>query len=341
MNDRWARIIGIPLLGLLSPTLFLAAGVPPKPTFLTGVIVTTIITFLIWEISRKVIFYLREKFPWHNYHMKHLLLEVPILFINAILIIIGVLWLQEQFLGFNPINHSRGMVFGVYNGIILTFLIFSIYEGSYFFSKWKKSVIEAERYKKEHIQAQYEALKNQVSPHFLFNSLSVLTSLVEKDSKMAVHFIDRLAKVYRYVLDSRNMELILLKTEIEFISSYLFLLETRLGKNFRIEIRVPERLQNKRYIPPLTLQMLVENVVKHNEISENKPLKLEIYSTEDEILIVSNSYSPLREKSNHSTGTGLENINNQYLHTCNKSIKINESHEEFKVELPLITVNIS
>lgn len=326
-------MICIPLIGVFVPTLPLFAGAKfILSQFIWGVVVTTINTLLIWEGNRKIIMLLREKYSWETHDMKRLYIEAPAIFLYSFIVNVSVLYIA----GIRKLNDPV-MVFGVYNGLILTFLIFSIYEGSYFFSKWKQSFIQAELYKKEHLQAQYEALKNQVNPHFLFNSLSVLSTLVNKDPELATRFISQLARVYRYVLDSKNKELVELETEVAFIRSYIFLMQIRFGKNFQTHISIPENVLVNKYIPPLTLQMLVENALKHNEASEKNPLRVEIYSVGDELLVIANNRKPKREVS-VSTGTGLENINKQYTHISNKTINVAETENDFKVEIPLLRV---
>jgi two-component system LytT family sensor kinase len=147
--------------------------------------------------------------------------------------------------------------------------------------------VKGEQLKQEAVQAQFSALKNQVNPHFLFNSLSILSSLVETDTKLSVQYINRLSKVYRYILEQRNDEQISLKSELEFVDSYLFLLKIRFADKLKVMIDIPENDTARFRIPPLTLQLLIENAVKHNQMSTEKPLVVSIRKS-GEYLLISN-----------------------------------------------------
>ncbi|GAA4457744.1 hypothetical protein GCM10023189_28960 [Nibrella saemangeumensis] len=195
--------------------------------------------------------------------------------------------------------------------------------------------INAEQLKREATQAQFVALRNQVNPHFLFNSLSILASLVEVDQKLSVRFIKQLSKVYRYILDQRDTERVSLKTELDFLEAYSFLLNIRFEGKLQVlnKVTAPEAM---RYgIAPLTLQLLVENAVKHNQMSAEQPLIVSI-ETSDDYLLVSNPLQR-RPQAEDSTGMGLENITNRYRLLTDRPVSIGEENNSFVIKLPLLS----
>ncbi|MBL4710009.1 MAG: sensor histidine kinase [Flavobacteriales bacterium] len=207
----------------------------------------------------------------------------------------------------------------------------------WFFMNWKESKIEAEKLRAEMKTYQYDALRNQINPHFLFNSFNVLSELVYEDQDLAVKFIRQLSDLYRYVLDSKDLELVSLQDEIDFIKKFSFLLQTRFEKNLEIDIRV--EAAHDELIVPMSLQLLLENAVKHNEISNEYPLKVDIHRNADSIQ-VKNS---LKKKTNpeSSTKTGLQNIIKRYKYLSEKKILIEETKDEFIVEIPVLKGDLS
>ncbi|MFN8355177.1 MAG: histidine kinase [Spirosomataceae bacterium] len=194
--------------------------------------------------------------------------------------------------------------------------------------------LKAQELEKEAALAQFEALKSQVSPHFLFNSLSILTSLVHEDANLSEQFIKQLSKAYRYILEQRDQELVALKTELDFIQSYAFLLKIRFENKFELAIDIPNEVQSQFRIAPLSLQMLVENAVKHNRMSVREPLRVRIYC-EDSNLVVENPLQA-RDQREDSTGVGLRNITNRYSLMTDRKVWFGESHGAFVVKIPLL-----
>lgn len=195
--------------------------------------------------------------------------------------------------------------------------------------------VRAERLEKENVQAQFAALKSQVNPHFLFNSLSILSSLVHADAELSEKFIDQLSRAYRYILEQKDNERVLLKTELEFIQAYRFLLNIRFENKFDVVINVPEADQTRYSIAPLTLQLLVENAVKHNRMSTKEPLRVHILLDGD-CLVVKNNLQP-RPQSETSTGMGLQNIITRYAMLTDRAVWVGESEGHFIIKVPLLT----
>ena len=195
----------------------------------------------------------------------------------------------------------------------------------------QESRIENEHLKQESLQNELMALKNQVDPHFLFNSLNSLTSLV-RDNEKATQFVKKLSHMYRYILQSGDSDLVSVKEELKFLESYTYLICTRYRDRFTIDIQIDRRfLQEK--LPPLALQLLVENAVKHNEISEMNPLKVHIYSKQGSIF-VENRMRPRRTLA-EGTKNGLLNLKKRYVLLRKQELTVRSENNIFSVELPL------
>lgn len=195
----------------------------------------------------------------------------------------------------------------------------------------RESILENERLKQQNLQSELTALKNQINPHFLFNSLNSLNFLL-RDNKEASIFVQKLSFMYRYILQSSDRDLVLLKEELKFLDSYTYLIKTRYRDRFQIEINIDEPYMDRK-IPPLALQLLVENAVKHNEISGTCPLKVSIYS-EDESIFVENRIKP-RTTLAEGTGNGLLNLYKRYYMIRKQRIVIDKKDDIFRVKLPL------
>ncbi|PLK42179.1 sensor histidine kinase [Emticicia sp. TH156] len=194
--------------------------------------------------------------------------------------------------------------------------------------------IKAEQSQKEAAKAQLAALRNQVNPHFLFNSLSILSSLVEVDTGLSVQFINRLSKAYRYVLEQRDAEQVLLRTELDFIDSYTFLLSIRFDEHLQVRVNVSDSDRDRYQIAPLTLQLLIENAIKHNQLLDDEPFIVRI-DCQDEYLIVANPLQP-RPQSDESMGVGLSNIISRYRLLSNRPVWVGEVGGDFVVKIPLL-----
>lgn len=192
-------------------------------------------------------------------------------------------------------------------------------------------LVEKEHLKQQSLNNELEALKNQINPHFLFNSLNSLNSLV-RDNKQATTFVNKLSFMYRYILQNGSSDMVTVSEELKFLQSYIFLIETRYRDRFKIEINIDNNLLNEK-LPALALQLLVENAVKHNEISATNPLLVKVYS-EEEFLIVENK---IRQRTTFvdSTGNGLANLDKRYIMLKKKHITIFNDSKTFKVKLPL------
>jgi PAS domain S-box-containing protein len=187
---------------------------------------------------------------------------------------------------------------------------------------------------KENLQSQFEVLKQQVNPHFLFNSLNVLTSLIKIDPDLAESFTERLSKVYRYVLENKEKDLVSLSTELEFLNAYLFLLEIRFMKKLFIDIKIDKAFHDYQILP-IAIQLIIENAIKHNTFSKAQPLKIEIFVDDMDCLNIINNLN-MRETKFISTGVGLENINRRYALVSDQKPEFIKTKEHFVAKLPLL-----
>ncbi len=187
---------------------------------------------------------------------------------------------------------------------------------------------------KTNLQSQFEVLKQQVNPHFLFNSLNVLASLIKVDPDLAESFTEKLSKVYRYVLENKEKDMVSLSTEIDFINSYIFLLNIRFKGKIFVKINL-EDIKPEMMILPMALQILVENAIKHNTFSRTEPLHIDISVDSDNFLVVTNNLR-LRESYVQSTGIGLTNIQNRYKLITDKEPFFEKADKRFIARIPLI-----
>lgn len=216
----------------------------------------------------------------------------------------------------------------------VSILYHAVYISYHFYNKWKKALVESEKLKTENLHAQLHTLQSQTNPHFLFNSLNTLTSIIDEDKKTAIEFVQRLSNFYRYLLQRQTDHVVLLKDELAFVDSYIYLQKKRFGNNFNVDIGSNIYELNK-YIPTFALQIVLENTVKHNIVSSEKPLYVKIFVQEEDTLVVENN---LQRKSfvESSTEHGLENIKNRYEILSKENIHIFKTENIFRVTLPLM-----
>jgi LytS/YehU family sensor histidine kinase len=273
--------------------------------------------------------WLDNNYPWLRNPLKRVLLQISLTLGFSLLVIFAavvIIFFQNQ----DPATFSA-IEFMIKTAVVFLSISLLITYSITFFVNWKKSVIIQEQMKREHLALQYETLKSQVNPHFLFNSLNAVTSLISTDPEKAILFVKKLSEVFRYVLEQKDNEITTLDTELAFLDSYIFLQKIRFGDNLNVNIEVPVRTY---CVVPLSLQMLVENAVKHNIISKEFPLTINISTKNKNYLEISNNLKkkPVLESNN----LGLKNIKSRYEFFTSNPVVITESESEFKVEIPLI-----
>ncbi|MBT8218295.1 MAG: histidine kinase [Bacteroidia bacterium] len=319
---------------------FLATGVyctscwsEPKH-FLTVGIYSAFMWILLWRGNEAVSDRLDQKVTWAQNPARRLIFGLLGHMVYTVVAMFLINYAFYLIYGWNQdILTMEGLMNYSIPAVIITFIIASFATAQTFFLKWRELAIEKERMEKEIINSKYEVLKNQVNPHFLFNSLNVLTSLVYKDADLSAAYIKKLSNVYRYVLDVRDREVVDLKEELAFIDSYTFLLKIRHSDGLHVDNQLGDT--NGVKIAPLSLQMLVENAVKHNVVSEHEPLTIDIGREGDFIYVKNN----LQRKSNNQSKmlkVGLENITERYRILSDRAVEIEDDGSFFKVKLPVL-----
>ena len=277
--------------------------------------------------------FLDKKFSWQEYPWKRAIYGSLAIILYAVFayIIVSVLMARIVY-GTWPENQIIWGIKTSYVAIFISFVVSIVFLAFGFFQSWKNSLLEAENFKAEMLRYKYESLQNQINPHFLFNSFNVLTDLVYEDQKKAVNFIGQMSHLFRYVLDSRDKELVPVAEELEFISSFAYLLQTRFEDKLNIETDVDS--ESDEVLVPMSLQLLIENCAKHNEISASKPLTIKIYR-EDNMICVANNLQP-KGIEERSPGMGLNNLSQQYRYFTKRQIMISETNKDYVVKVPVI-----
>mgnify|MGYP003149747322 CR=1 FL=1 len=280
--------------------------------------------------------YFDKEMSWVKFPVKRLLLTLLIYLsysfvVSYIISVVGRLIIIPELTlqNINWIKMLDNTIFPV--GIAL--VLISVFTARSWLYEWRNAAIEAEQLRTEKLAGQYQSLKNQLNPHFLFNSLNVLTNLVYENADKSASFIQQLSKIYRYVLDVQQEEMVSLADEIGFAQNYLSLQKIRFEENLIYDIKTDHI--DHFYLPPLSLQLLLENAIKHNIVSMEHPLKIKIHQKED-ILIVNNNFQPKNRNEIESNGIGLENIKRRYELMSDKKLEIVKTETEFSVTLPLL-----
>ena len=251
---------------------------------------------------------------------------------NAVLFFIAVflfIFINQKFTGELMDASDKGLLYFVY--LVVFFILIFVSRILRDQITRQEDIAEKELLKQQSLQNELTALKNQINPHFLFNSLNSLNSLI-RDNKEATMFVNKLSFMYRYILQSGQQDFVTLKEELKFLESFVYLIKTRYRDGFNIKIDIDDTYLNER-LPALALQLLVENAVKHNEISKSHPLLVKLY-IENNHLVVENIIKQ-RTTFVDSTGQGLANIDKRYMLMKQKHINISELNSIFKVKLPI------
>lgn len=335
-NDRWLMILGIPFVSLiLSSVLYSEVLHGGNEYFISKCYPTSIFfTSMFWLLFRELLIQLRKRKAFKNNTLKRVTLEA-VLIIPVFIILKPVF----TFISFDLLHLDKNVVqpsatLELFSGIIISMLILAIYEIIYIQRQLEKSILEKEQLGRAQIQSQLEGLKNQIQPHFLFNSLNTLAALIPEDSDRAIRYVKKLSEVFRYILEIKNESLIPLGDEIEFLKSYIFLIKERFGENLKVSLEIDPNA-TQLMVVPLSLQILFENAIKHNVLSREKPLLVRIYLNDKGKLTVQNNLQP-KQNIGSTTKIGLDNIKKRYGFIIEDPVDIISSLDSFIVSLPLI-----
>lgn len=333
-DDVWFAIIGVVVLSLSVVYIF---KTPADHLTTAETIITLIVSLFFstcdWLINRSILIRLRKKYP----SLKDSTQRITLLFLSVLVTVVVVDFIGVSLVSliadnvsYNFQERTRSLVVV----ILLTTMTMAIYEAVYFFVLLKKSIREEEQSKQAIIQAELDALRNQAQPHFFFNTMNTLRDIIDQSPKEdAKQFVDKLSDMYRFLLESGNTNLISLRDELKFAKAYIHIQSERFGENLKLNWNIPDILLNT-MIVPMSLQLLLENAIKHNVISRSRPLEINI-NIRGDYMVVDN---PIQKKSTQlpSTKVGLKNIEKRYALISDKSIEIVNDGRQFSVSLPLL-----
>ncbi|MEM6686824.1 MAG: histidine kinase [Bacteroidota bacterium] len=332
-NDLWFVVIGMFVLGFVTDYIFANsfAKYPLKKALINWV-VAFLFSIANWSIMRASFIYFRKKYPKVEQVGKRAAILFCVIVVCASSIdIIGNLIIE--YLSGEPYYFTKRFRVLV-SIIIICVMIMAIYEAIYFYIQLKQSIREEEQAKQVVVLAQLDALRNQAQPHFFFNSLNTLRDIIDQNSKEdAKQFVDKLSDVYRYILDAGDANVIPLRDELKFAHAYIHIQKERFGPNLKLNLQLPETVLD-RLIVPMSLQLLLENAIKHNVISRSKPLTINI-AIENDFLVVNNKIKPKSTKL-PSTKLGLINMEKRHALISDKAPKIDDNGNDFTVYVPLL-----
>ncbi|MEK6478198.1 histidine kinase [Catalinimonas sp. 4WD22] len=334
-------LIAIAAISLLLPGIFILKAIftgsewtiARESLLIYDIIFTFTVSAAIFAANITTVRGLDNFMPWNRYVGKRIILEILITSFNAILIITLWTYLYFFILSLEDTQFAPSLFDNIIIALIVNIIATSIMEGSAFFRAWKTSLIESERLQKEHLRTQYEALKNQVNPHFLFNSLNTLSSLVHTNPDLAEEFIDEFARFYRYILEIKDKSLVSLEEELSMMESYVYLQKIRFGNALIIKNSIePEHMHHK--LPPLSLQILVENAIKHNVLSADQPLIIQLEVANHCLRIINNLQK--REENIYSTGIGIYNLKEKYRILTTATPEFYPEEARYIASIPLL-----
>jgi two-component system LytT family sensor kinase len=336
LNDKWMRIGGVPILALAGQWVMYGYTNLPYPDDWRIPLFFMLGSVVVWECNRWGIIVSRRRYPELAQTGQRVLFQL-VWFVGFASLIritqtffyhrIG-LWPSEDYFLFKP------YFFNTLVSVVGTVQVAAVFEGVYLYQRWKVSYTETQELKKANLQSQLDSLKMQINPHFLFNNLNSLSSLITTDAEQADIFLNELSSVYRYLLQQNNRDLCPLSDEITFINAYFHLLKTRYGSGISMETAVDDWYMSH-LIPPLTLQLLFENAIKHNVILAECPLTIRLYTREGRLYVENNRQA--KRTIVHSNGIGLQNILMKYRLLGQSSVIIRDDEQTFSVSMPLLS----
>jgi hypothetical protein len=335
LNDITIRLVGIPFFGIVIPNITGVFGhlTLHDTAYWLGYPYFIVLAGLVWQGNRYLMFRTRQRFTWFDKPIEKLIL----LFFNNIFyttpLTIAWLCLWYRWAGFSAINWNTILIVALI--IVITVLFIThVYETVFMVKEQQHEQTKNALLKQAKAEAELQALKNQIDPHFMFNALNSLSHLITTDSRKALQFTENLADIYRYILSQKDQSLVLLEDELAFVEKYTELLTLRFGYALTIHKHLNGTSEKEFLIPPISAFIAMENIVKHNEISEQEPLDV-LLKLEGNHMIVQNA---LREKRSirHSSKIGLQNLDERFKILTGKSIFTKKTETHFSITLPLV-----
>jgi two-component system, LytTR family, sensor kinase len=335
ISNEYQLMLGIlmPYSVLINFFIFSKSYFSNVPLLIALTLTTLTIKVIAWQLHTLIAMLWYKRFPKDGDTMKRIFCSLACFFPLTALVNTFIFWFYGQLnlaaFDFGSANYSWALV----SGIGLNFLSTFLHEGVSNFEKWKAALTETEQLKTEYAKSRLEGLKTQVNPHFLFNSINTLSSLIPEDPERAEVFLDEMCKVYRYLLKSDKGEFVNLQTEIQFIRSLFYILKVRYGAAISFDIKIPVETMEK-HIPPLTLQLLVEDILSRNMISKQKPLVIKLISSAPEWL---NLYHSIALKIDQETqnDANLHNVINKFRLLDLAPVRFKREADFQIIEIPL------
>ncbi len=332
----------VPFLGSVVIAFFTELG-PVRRGEWHEYIESLVVSFTYWSLLANgndyFICQIDKRYSWLEAPVTRAVLGLITMFLVTMVISTVVLYVLIVFyFGYDFIKVWEHDGFAMYIIPVSITLVISLWlHGKNFLDEWRQAAIDVEKLKTENAKSKFESLRSQVNPHFLFNSLNALSTLVYADQAKAVEFIQKLSGVYRYVLEQQSEEVVEVQKELDFLKSFAYLNSIRFGDNFKVEYTGFED-QTNGFVPPVVLQMLVENCIKHNEISKEYKLSIQVRK-EGETIVVENNINPLDAPRVDSNGLGLSNIVSRYEMLSDRKVEIEHTKESFIVKLPILELS--
>lgn len=295
------------------------------------------ITFVIWLVmwyGNKYVYHIGDRFySWLKDPGKRFLFGIIASAVYSAFAMVAVQIVIKYLIN---IDISGGRTDNIIVAIVVSVLVLIVLLFKQFLLSWRELALQEEKMKNEVLSSNFEALKSQVNPHFMFNSLNTLTSLIYQNQDLAAKYVGQLSNVYRSVLTTNNSEVISISEELKTLDSYIFLQSIRFEGRFNMEVELNEEIK-ERSIPPMALQMLIENCIKHNEITEDQPLQIRVYQ-EDMMICVKNNIARKTVLPGDKSSVGLTNIKARYKILSDIPVEVIDDGKEFIVKLPLLTI---
>ena len=306
--------------------------VPFLSHMLVGSALNLVAAFIVSIPDLLIIRYMDGFFQWKNRLLSRIGIQLGLTLVVAVsgstLITLFVNWISAYPEGLSSVLVTNALIFSVINILMMVVL-----EAWHFFIEIDKAKLKSETLERELSQVRFEVLKNQINPHFMFNSLNVLSGLIEKDVAKAQLFIDEFAHIYRYVLETIEKPVVSLNEELDFIRSYIFLQQIRYGESLSFKVNLPADLLGM-LLPPLSLQLVMENAIKHNIVNLSQPLEIDIFNESGWLVVKNNMQRKI--SSNVSTGLGQKNLVKRYAMICEDVPQFTVESNHYIVRLPLI-----
>lgn len=337
LNDVGFRLVLIPFFGVAIPLLthMINADALTHWGLKLAYAYTVLLAFVIWQGNRYLLFSLRSYFDWFNRPVRKIiaLLLAATFFTVPVSSVMLVGWyylFRHGDVDWQVVNTSTLII------MICVLFITHVYETVFLVKESESEMLRSEQLERAKAEAELQALKTQIDPHFMFNSLNTLSYLIDEAPPKAKEFNEHLADVYRYILQNRDRNLVLLQEELQFLDDYFALQKIRYGEAVRWQVKINEDAMNEYMMPPISLQLLVENAFKHNEFSLQHPLAISL-ALRNETIVVKNALSS-RTSAKNSPQLGLANLAERYKLVTGLSINIEQTKDCFSVSLPLLKI---